>query len=53
VWAFALLYWKYGRVEERWERAAFKAQAERGEAPDPHQAGVTLGDIHAPFTIDE
>jgi high-affinity nickel-transport protein len=53
VWAFALLYWKYGRVEERWERAAFKAQSERGEAPDPHLAGVTLGGIHAPFTIDE
>ncbi len=53
VWAFALLYWKYGRVEQRWEAAAFKAQVARGETPDPHMAGTTLGDVHAPFTIDE
>jgi high-affinity nickel-transport protein len=53
VWAVALLYWRYGHVEERWERAAFKAQAARGEHPDSHSAGITLGQVHRPFTIDE
>jgi high-affinity nickel-transport protein len=53
VWGGALLYWRYGRVEERWEQAALKAQAARGERPDLHSAGITLGAIHQPFTIDE
>ena len=53
VWAFALIYWKVGKVESRWEQAAFKAQQARGESPDAHAAGITLGGIHAPFTIDE
>ena len=53
VWATALLYWRYGKVEERWERAALKAQLARGESPDLHSAGITLGDVHRPFTIDE
>lgn len=53
IWAFALLYWKYGRVEQRWESAAYAAQRARGEAPDSHAAGINLGDVHAPFTIDE
>ena len=53
VWAFALAYWKYGRVEERWERAALKAQRARGEQLDLHSAGITLGQVHSPFTIDE
>jgi high-affinity nickel-transport protein len=53
VWAFALLYWRYGRVEERWERAAIRAQHARGERPDLHSAGITLGAVHRPFTIDE
>jgi nickel/cobalt transporter (NiCoT) family protein len=53
VWAFALLYWRYGRVEERWERSARAARAARGEAEDRHAAGLTLGGVHAPFTIDE
>jgi len=53
TWAIALGYWKYGRVEERWERAAFKAQQARGESPDLHSAGITLGAVHKPFTIDE
>jgi high-affinity nickel-transport protein len=52
VWGGALLYWRYGRVEERWELAALKAQAARGEGPDLHSAGITLGAIHEPFTID-
>ncbi len=53
IWAFALLYWKYGKVEARWEAAAFKAQVARGETPNAHLAGIELGGIHAPFTIDE
>ena len=53
VWAFALLYWRFGRVEERWERAALRAQRARGERPDLHSAGITLGAVHRPFTIDE
>jgi high-affinity nickel-transport protein len=53
VWATALLYWRYGKVEERWERAALKAQASRGEKTDLHSAGITLGAVHKPFTIDE
>jgi len=53
VWSFALLFWRYGKVEERWENAALKAQATRGESPDLHSAGIELGAVHAPFTIDE
>jgi high-affinity nickel-transport protein len=53
TWVFALAYWKYGHVEDRWERAALKAQRERGERPDLHSAGITLGAVHEPFTIDE
>jgi high-affinity nickel-transport protein len=53
VWAGALLYWRYGKVEERWERAALKAQASRGEKTNLHSAGITLGAVHKPFTIDE
>jgi high-affinity nickel-transport protein len=53
VWVFALLYWHYGRVEERWENAALRAQRSRGERPDLHSAGITLGAVHQPFTIDE
>src|SRR5665213_2277857 len=52
TWTFALLYWKYGRVEERWERAALNAQQARGEKLDLHSAGITLGQVHKPFTID-
>ncbi|NNN00504.1 MAG: HoxN/HupN/NixA family nickel/cobalt transporter [Acidimicrobiaceae bacterium] len=53
VWVGALLYWRYGKVEERWERAALNAQRARGEVPDLHSAGITLGAVHQPFTIDE
>lgn len=53
VWVVALGWWKYGRVEERWERAALRAQRARGEAPDLHSAGITLGEVHPAFTIDE
>lgn len=53
VWLGALLFWRYGRVEDRWERAAISAQTARGERPDLHSAGITLGAVHRPFTIDE
>ncbi len=53
IWAAALAYWKVGRVESRWEAAATRAQIARGETPNEHAAGITLGAIHAPFTIDE
>jgi nickel/cobalt transporter (NiCoT) family protein len=53
VWAVALLYWRLGRVEARWERAAVRAQTARGERPDLHSAGLTLGAVHSAFTIDE
>ncbi|HVB52036.1 MAG TPA: HoxN/HupN/NixA family nickel/cobalt transporter [Acidimicrobiales bacterium] len=53
TWFFALGYWKYGHVEERWERSALRAQQARGESPDLHSAGITLGAVHKPFTIDE
>ncbi len=53
VWVIALGYWRFGKVEERWERAALRAQHARGERPDLHLAGLTLGEVHRPFTIDE
>ncbi|MBU6496584.1 MAG: HoxN/HupN/NixA family nickel/cobalt transporter, partial [Acidobacteria bacterium] len=53
VWLFALGYWRFGRVEERWERAALKAQVARGESPNLNQAGITLGEVSNPFIIDE
>ena len=53
IWLGALGFWRYGRVEERWERAAMHAQRARGEKVNLHSAGITLGAVHEPFTIDE
>ncbi len=53
VWLGALAIWRYGHIEERWERSAMRAQRARGEKVDRHSAGLTLGAVHAPFTIDE
>jgi nickel/cobalt transporter (NiCoT) family protein len=53
IWAAALSFWRFGHVEDRWEQAALRAQAARGEQPDLHSAGITLGAVHKPFTIDE
>jgi len=53
IWLGALGFWRYGRVEERWERAAMRAQRARGEKVNLHSAGITLGAVHEPFTIDE
>nr|MDA8333037.1 HoxN/HupN/NixA family nickel/cobalt transporter [Candidatus Dormibacteraeota bacterium] len=32
TWAAALLIWRYGNVEERWERAAAEARARAGRS---------------------
>ena len=53
IWLGALGFWRYGHVEERWERAAMHAQRARGEKVNLHTAGITLGAVHEPFTIDE
>jgi len=53
IWVGALALWRYGKVESRWEAAAIRAQIARGESPDRHSAGITLGAVHEPFTIDE
>ncbi|HSN03010.1 MAG TPA: HoxN/HupN/NixA family nickel/cobalt transporter [Acidimicrobiales bacterium] len=53
VWVAALALWRFGRVESRWEAAALRAQRSRGEAPDRHAAGTTLGAVHPALTIDE
>jgi nickel/cobalt transporter (NiCoT) family protein len=53
VWLGALALWRFARVEQRWESAALRAQVARGEAPDRHAAGTTLGGVHPAFTIDE
>ncbi len=52
VWLGALGLWRFGRVEQRWEGAALRAQVARGETPDRHAAGTTLGGVHPAFTID-
>jgi high-affinity nickel-transport protein len=40
VWAAAIAVWKYGRVEARWESAAARSRAARGERPDLAAAGL-------------
>jgi nickel/cobalt transporter (NiCoT) family protein len=40
VWAGAILVWRYGRVEDRWEAAAARHRRLRGECPDPSAAGL-------------
>ena len=52
VWAFALLVWRYGKIEDRWHNAAHKAQTARGEATDHAAAGITLGEIRDGFKVD-
>jgi high-affinity nickel-transport protein len=51
IWAISLSTWRFGKVEQRWELAAYRAQISRGQHIDPHSAGITLGEVHAPFTI--
>lgn len=52
VWATALLIWRFGRIEERWHDKAHAAQMARGENTDHVKAGIELGPIGNPFTID-
>jgi high-affinity nickel-transport protein len=40
VWAGAIAIWRYGRVEHRWETAAARHRAMRGELPDLAAAGL-------------
>ena len=52
VWAFALLLWRYGKIEQRWHDKAHAAQLARGENTDHVAAGIELGDIKDGFIID-
>ena len=40
VWAVAVLIWRYGKVEARWEAAAARSRVMRGEMPDLSAAGL-------------
>jgi high-affinity nickel-transport protein len=40
VWLAAVGIWRYGRVEDRWELAAARSRAARGECPDLAAAGL-------------
>ena len=52
VWAAALLFWRFGKVEQRWHDRAHLAQLARGEQVDHTAAGIELGPIREPFKID-
>jgi len=40
VWAAAIGLWRWGKVEERWEAAAARHRAQRGQLPDLAAAGL-------------
>ena len=52
VWAFALLLWRYGKIEQRWHDKAHAAQLARGENTDHVAAGIELGQVKDGFIID-
>lgn len=52
VWTVALLLWRFGKIEQRWHDKAHHAQMLRGENTDHVKAGIELGPIGNPFTID-
>lgn len=52
VWAIALIYWKFGNVEQRWHDKAHQAQLKRGENTDHAAAGLTPGKITDGFKVD-
>jgi high-affinity nickel-transport protein len=52
VWAFALLLWRFGNIEQRWHDQAHAAQLARGENTDHVAAGIELGVIKDGFVID-
>jgi nickel/cobalt transporter (NiCoT) family protein len=41
VWLAAVAIWKYGKVEARWENAAMRNRAARGERPSLAAAGLS------------
>ena len=52
VWAFALLLWRFGNIEQRWHDKAHASQLSRGENTDHVAAGIELGAIKDGFVID-
>lgn len=52
VWIVALALWRYGKIEQRWHDKAHEAQLMRGEDSDHTKAGIELGPIRQPFSID-
>lgn len=52
VWIVALAIWRFGKIEERWHDNAHEAQLMRGEDSDHTKAGIELGPIREPFSID-
>ena len=52
VWAFALLLWRFGKIEQRWHNKAHDAQMARGESTDHVAAGIEMGAIKSGFVID-
>jgi len=52
VWAFALLLWRYGKIEQRWHDKAHAAQLARGDNTDHVAAGIELGQVKDGFIID-
>jgi len=52
VWIVALSIWRFGHIEERWHDKAHEAQLMRGEESDHTKAGIELGPIRQPFSID-
>lgn len=52
VWAIALLYWRFGNVEQRWHDKAHAAQLRRGENTDHAAAGLEPGKITDGFKVD-
>ena len=52
VWTFALLLWRFGKIEDRWHNKAHAAQLARGEQSDHAAAGIDLGPIKDGWKID-
>ena len=52
VWVFALLLWRFGKIEQRWHNKAHDAQLARGESTDHVAAGIEMGAIKSGFVID-
>ncbi|MBU6347519.1 MAG: HoxN/HupN/NixA family nickel/cobalt transporter [Actinomycetales bacterium] len=52
VWILALAIWRFGKIEDRWHRKAHLAQLARGEQSNHVAAGIELGPIGKPFSID-